>query len=327
MHPYRSIFITEGTEVALIMQACFFYPLTHSQRNAAGSYDLSVGLPDTFAGVLQVVHVHIDVPDVSHHEGLVRSRPGAAVVSSQQGRFNSHLPGAKPASEEEEGICSISVLHCFWISSLWGKPGFEMMCLPISFPLHLYCTAFGRKMLELSLITSQVQTCKKCDLKNMKHCYRLKYSCSNLQLLIYVFSRFKRLGHKHTNKTFKFAVWSDQVRGCPFLPHCRKVTVPPQPNNSQYKLFFFFFYTTWLRGGWRSRYQLGRRQTPRQARPPSPGRVTWPWLGSPTPSQQTRRSAAHCSASLTTFCRGLRGGFAAAARRRNPLQSDCKTEK
>lgn len=78
--------------------------LTHSQRNTAGSQDLSVGLPDAFAGVLQVVHVHVDVPDIGHHDGIIRSCPGAAVVRSQHGRLHSDLPRTKPAVEE--GIVS-----------------------------------------------------------------------------------------------------------------------------------------------------------------------------------------------------------------------------
>lgn len=78
-----------------------FFSLTHGQRNAASSQDLSVGLPDAFAGVLQVIHIHIDVPDISHHDGLIRCCPGATVVRSQQGRFSSDLSGTKPAAVVE----------------------------------------------------------------------------------------------------------------------------------------------------------------------------------------------------------------------------------
>lgn len=71
--------------------------LTHSQRNAASSKDLSVVIPDAFAGVLQVKQIHVDITNISHHDGLERSCSGATVVSSQHCRFYSDLPGAKPA--------------------------------------------------------------------------------------------------------------------------------------------------------------------------------------------------------------------------------------
>lgn len=70
--------------------------LTHGQRNAACSHDLPVGLCDPFAGVLQVVQIYIDVPDVSDHKGLIRCCPGATVVSSQHGGLHSHLTWTEP---------------------------------------------------------------------------------------------------------------------------------------------------------------------------------------------------------------------------------------
>lgn len=73
------------------------HSLTHSQRNTASSEDLSVVIPDAFAGVLQVKQIHIDIPNISHHDGLERSCSGATVVGSQQCRFYSDLPGAKPS--------------------------------------------------------------------------------------------------------------------------------------------------------------------------------------------------------------------------------------
>lgn len=80
----------------------FFFPHqaaqapTHGQRDAASSQDLPVGLPDASAGVLQVVHVHVHVPDIGHHEGLIRRRPGAAVVGPQQGRLHPDVTGPEP---------------------------------------------------------------------------------------------------------------------------------------------------------------------------------------------------------------------------------------
>lgn len=75
--------------------------LTHRQRNAASGYDLPVGLPDAFAGVLQVIHIDIYVPDICHHERLIRSSAGATVAGSQQCRLRPDLPGAKPVLQRK----------------------------------------------------------------------------------------------------------------------------------------------------------------------------------------------------------------------------------
>ena len=82
--------------------------------------------------------------------------------------------------------------------------------------------------------------------------------------------------------------------------------------------------STWLRVGWRSRCLSGPRWKPRRARPLSPGRAAWPWWGSPTPSQQTRRSVAHWSVFLKTFCwvSRTRTNFVASGERRSPLQTE-----
>lgn len=125
-------------------------PLTHGQRNTAGSQDLPVGFPDALAGVLQVVHVHVDVPNVGHHEGLIRCCPGAAVARSQQGRFHSDLPGTKPAVGK--GICGISFqcsckANWFWtaINNILRYLYFNLV-FPFYGTLHFYCTTFDREI-------------------------------------------------------------------------------------------------------------------------------------------------------------------------------------
>lgn len=55
--------------------------LTHSQRDTASGQDFSVGLRDALAGVFQIIHVNVYIPDVSNHQGLERRCPGATVVS------------------------------------------------------------------------------------------------------------------------------------------------------------------------------------------------------------------------------------------------------
>lgn len=74
--------------------------LTHSQRNTASGQDFPVSLRDAFAGVLQVVQVDVHVPDIRHHQRLIRSRTGATAVSPQQRRLRPDLPGAKPALQK-----------------------------------------------------------------------------------------------------------------------------------------------------------------------------------------------------------------------------------
>lgn len=74
---------------------------THSQRDAASSHDLSVGLPDAPAGVLQIKQIHIYVPNVSNQHGLIRCCLGAAVVSPQHGRLDSDLSWTKPVEFDE----------------------------------------------------------------------------------------------------------------------------------------------------------------------------------------------------------------------------------
>lgn len=59
-------------------------------------------LPDAAAGVLQVVQVDVDVPDVRHGHGLVGGRPGAAVEGSQQGGLHPDLPGPEPEGVRSE---------------------------------------------------------------------------------------------------------------------------------------------------------------------------------------------------------------------------------
>lgn len=93
---------------------CLPVALTHGQRDAAGGQDLPVGLPDAPARVLQVVHVHVHVPDIGHHDGLVRRRPGAAVVGPQQGRLHPDVAGTKPVVVQE--MSSVIMLTCTVIS-------------------------------------------------------------------------------------------------------------------------------------------------------------------------------------------------------------------
>lgn len=76
--------------------------LTHRQRDAASSQDFPVRLPDAFAGVFQVIHIHINVPNIGHHKGLIRRCPGATVVRPQHGRLYSDLTRTKPGGVEEQ---------------------------------------------------------------------------------------------------------------------------------------------------------------------------------------------------------------------------------
>lgn len=85
--------------------------LTHREGHAARRHDLPVGVSDTAAGVLQVVQVYVDVSDVGHRDRLVRRRPGAAVVSSQQGGFHTDLPGPKPESPDITHVCKPANKH------------------------------------------------------------------------------------------------------------------------------------------------------------------------------------------------------------------------
>lgn len=80
---------------------CSLAALTHGQGDAARGHDLPVGLPDASAGVFQIKHVHVDVPNVGHHKRLIRRCPGAAVVRPQHRRLDSDLTRTEPSNQKQ----------------------------------------------------------------------------------------------------------------------------------------------------------------------------------------------------------------------------------
>ena len=51
-----------------VAYSSFSVILTHSERDTAGGHDLTVALSDACAGVLQIIDIDVNVPNVSYHD-------------------------------------------------------------------------------------------------------------------------------------------------------------------------------------------------------------------------------------------------------------------
>lgn len=87
--------------------------LTHSQRDATSSQDFMESFSNSFASVLQVIHIDIDIPNISHYQWFIRCCPCATVVCPEHGRLGSDLAWTKSKEVEKdikEGVGESSLL-------------------------------------------------------------------------------------------------------------------------------------------------------------------------------------------------------------------------